>query len=62
VIEGESNPVAFTVRNLEKARERVLTDVELKAIWSATGDDADYSRIVRLCLLTGLRPVRLTPA
>jgi integrase len=55
LIEGENNPVTFTVRNPEKARERVLSDVELKAIWSATGDDADYSRIVRLCLLTGCR-------
>jgi integrase len=55
VIEAESNPVAFTIRNPEKARERVLTDAELKAIWSATNDDADYSRIVRLCLLTGCR-------
>jgi integrase len=55
LVEGESNPVAFTVRNPEKARERVLSDCELKAIWDATGDDKDYSRIVRLCLLTGCR-------
>jgi integrase len=55
IVESDSNPVAFTVRNPEKARERVLTDVELKAVWSATGDDPDYSRIVRLCLLTGCR-------
>ncbi|MDE2284572.1 MAG: integrase family protein [Hyphomicrobiales bacterium] len=55
LIEGESNPVAFTVRNPEKARERVLSDAELKAVWGATDDDADYSRVVRLCLLTGCR-------
>jgi integrase len=55
LIEAESNPVAFTVRNPEKARERVLDDCELKAIWDATGDDTDYSRIARLCLLTGCR-------
>lgn len=55
LIEGESNPVAFTVRNPEKARERVLSEAELKAVWGATDDDTDYSRIVRLCLLTGCR-------
>jgi len=55
LIETESNPVAFTVRYPEKARERVLTDSELKVIWDATNDDDGYSRIVRLCLLTGCR-------
>jgi integrase len=54
-IEGERNPVAFTVRNPERARERVLDDRELKAIWYNTSDGNDYSRIVRLCLLTGCR-------
>ena len=55
LIEAESNPVSFTVRNPEKPRERVLNDDELKAIWNATNEDADYARIVRLCLLTGCR-------
>lgn len=55
LIEADSNPVAFTVRHPEKKRERVLTDAELKALWNATDDNADYSRIVRLCLLTGCR-------
>jgi integrase len=55
LIEAESNPVAFTVRYPEKARERVLSDNELKAIWAATGDNSDYSRVARLCLLTGCR-------
>jgi integrase len=54
-IEADSNPVAFTIRQPEKARERVLSDAELKAIWAATGDGGDYSRIVRLCLVTGCR-------
>jgi integrase len=54
-IEADSNPVAFTIRQPEKARERVLSDPELKTIWAATGDGGDYSRIVRLCLLTGCR-------
>ncbi len=55
LIESESNPVAFTMRNPEKARERVLSDDELKAIWYATDDNGDYSRVARLCLLTGCR-------
>jgi integrase len=55
LIEGEGNPVAFTVRNPEKARARVLSDAELKALWRATDDETDYSRILRLCLLTGCR-------
>jgi integrase len=40
---------------LETARDRTLSGVELKAIWGATGDGTDYSRIIRLCLLTGCR-------
>jgi integrase len=55
LIEGESNPVSFTVRHPEKARERVLSDAELRAVWNATDDGTDYSRITRLCLLTGCR-------
>jgi integrase len=47
--------VAFTVRQAEKPRDRVLNDAELRAIWEATGDGTAYSRIVRLCLLTGCR-------
>jgi integrase len=55
LIEADTNPVAFTVRHPEKARERTLSDSELKAIWDVTNDTRDYSRIVRLCLLTGCR-------
>jgi integrase len=55
LIESEGNPVAFTVRNPEKARERVLNDAELEAIWAATEDGSDYSRIARVCVLTGCR-------
>ena len=36
LIESDSNPVTFTLRHPEKARERTLTDDELTAIWSAT--------------------------
>ena len=55
LIEGDSNPVAFTIRNPERARERVLDNAELKAVWAATANGGDYSRITRLCLLTGCR-------
>jgi integrase len=37
-----------------KARERVLTEDELRALWNALGDD-DYGDIVRLLVLTGCR-------
>jgi integrase len=55
LIDGDSNPVTFTLRHQEKARERTLSDDELRAIWNATGGNGDYARIVRLCLLTGCR-------
>ena len=38
-----------------QARERVLTQNELIALWKATGDDLPYHRIVRLLILTGQR-------
>jgi integrase len=49
-----ANPVAGTHRHNGKARERVLSEAELAAIWRACGDD-DYGRIVRLLILTGQR-------
>jgi integrase len=55
LIEADSNPVAFTLKQVEKPRERTLTDEELRAIWKATDEAGDYDRIVRLCLLTGCR-------
>lgn len=54
-IQSDASPVAFTIRNPEKSRSRTLNDDELRAIWSATQGDADYDRIVRLCILTGCR-------
>jgi integrase len=51
-----TNPVAQTfLPTVEQARERVLDDRELAALWAATEDRSDYSRIVRLLLLTGAR-------
>jgi len=55
LIEADSNPVSFTLKRVEKPRERTLTDEELKAIWKATNGGGEYDRIVRLCLLTGCR-------
>ena len=54
-IEGDTNPVSFTVRQTEKPRDRILGDAEIRAIWKATDSGGDYARIVRLCLLTGCR-------
>jgi integrase len=51
----DSNPVVGTERRPEKSRERVLSPPELKAIWTATAGNDDYSAIVRLLILTGCR-------
>jgi integrase len=51
----ESNPVAFTNKAVEGgARDRVLQDTELAAIWRAAGDD-HYGIIVKLLILIGAR-------
>jgi len=51
----DDNPVMHTARpERSKPRERVLTGVELAAIWNACGDD-EFGRIVRLLMLTGCR-------
>jgi integrase len=52
-----SNPVIGTRRPAEApARDRVLSDAELVAIWRACdGCDDDFSRIVRLLILLGSR-------
>jgi integrase len=51
---AESNPVVGTVRHEIEARDRVLSDAELAAIWKASGDD-DFGKIVRLLILFGCR-------
>ncbi|MGO4438449.1 tyrosine-type recombinase/integrase [Rhizobium sp. RAF56] len=51
----ETNPVNGVPKNVEKGRERVLTDDELRAIWKGTESGSDYDRIIRVLLLTGLR-------
>ena len=53
--ERPSNPVAYTnTPVIAPARDRVLSDAELVAIWRACDDD-DIGRITRLLLLTGCR-------
>jgi integrase len=50
----ESNPVIGTNSQAETARERVLSDSELVAIWKAAPDN-DYGRVIKLLTLTGQR-------
>jgi integrase len=50
----DANPVAFTNKAEEKARERVLSDEELLIIWRALDDD-QFGIIVKLLMLTGAR-------
>jgi integrase len=37
------------------SRKRILSDHELRAIWRACDSDDHFSRIIRLCILTGQR-------
>jgi integrase len=51
----EANPVVYTNKSVENgSRERVLSDDELAAIWTAAGD-GQYGAIVKLLMLTGAR-------
>ena len=51
----DTNPIIATNKAPQAAaRDRVLTDAELKAIWNALGDDR-FGAIVKLLTLTGLR-------
>lgn len=52
----DQNPVLATPKPLEReeARDRVLEDWEVKAIWRAAGD-GQFAAIIRLLLLTGQR-------
>jgi integrase len=50
----DTNPAAFTNKNAEHARDRVLKDNELRKIWHAL-PEGDYRDIVRLLALTGAR-------
>jgi len=50
----DNNIVIGTNIQAEKSRDRVLSDNELRRIWEALRSD-DYSKIVRLLILTGQR-------
>lgn len=39
----------------ETARERILSDEEIRAIWNAMGDGSSYGRLVRFLLLAAQR-------
>jgi integrase len=54
VVLPRGNPAAFTHKREERARDRVLSDTEIKAVWNACGDD-DYARVLHLLILTGAR-------
>ena len=49
-----SNPVLFTNKRRETARDRVLMDAELRTIWRALGT-GQYETIIKLLMLTGQR-------
>jgi integrase len=49
------NAAALTNKHEEIPRTRVLADDELKTVWSELDDDSDFSAIIRLLILTGLR-------
>jgi integrase len=52
---AETNPVVGAAQlKSPPARDRVLDDRELAAVWSATSDD-DFGRVVRLLILLGQR-------
>jgi integrase len=50
----EANPLIGVAKFSEEARERVLSDGELRLIWNAGGDD-HFGAIVKLLALTGQR-------
>jgi integrase len=51
----QSNPMVSLKRVRANSRDRVLDEAELRAIWASTADGHDFSRIVRLLMLTGCR-------
>jgi integrase len=52
---AQANPVVGTARpKTPPARDRILTDRELAAVWKAAGDDA-FGRVLKLLMLLGQR-------
>ncbi len=50
----EGNIASYTNKREEKSRERVLSDAELKAIWTACPDNG-FGGVLKLLILTGQR-------
>jgi integrase len=55
----ETNAAAFTNKNEEKTRARVISDDELRSIWRALRREGDYGDIVKLLILTGQRATEI---
>jgi len=51
----DRNPAIGVERRPVRARDRVLSADEIKAVWTACEGDGEFSAIVRLLLLTGCR-------
>jgi integrase len=49
------NPAEGLSPDKARPRERVLTEMEVRAAWHAAPHAGDYGRILRLCMLTGAR-------
>jgi integrase len=54
----QGNVVSNTAKRPEKTRDRVLNDVELKAVWSNLNED-DYGAILKLLILCGQREAEI---
>ena len=52
---ADVNVALQTNKNEEVARDRVLDDSELKAVWNTLKNGDDYADIIRLLILTGQR-------
>ena len=53
---ADANPVVGTNKAAEEiSRDRVLSDEELRLVWSCAGESDDYGAIIRLLILTGQR-------
>jgi integrase len=53
---ADANPVVGTNKAAEEiSRDRVLSDEELRLVWSYAGEGDDYGAIIRLLILTGQR-------
>jgi integrase len=58
IVFPHGNPAAYTHKRTETARDRVLSDTELKLLWAALTND-DFGNILRLLALTGQRATEI---